>query len=67
MRLNLTKQELGDFIIMLLFDKAFDEEFLMNNENFQEFMKRLRSKGLQSIAFDAFFSVDPQLRAMYKK
>ena len=35
-RFNIEKQQLGDLIILLMFDKMFDEEFMNNNEKFNE-------------------------------
>lgn len=66
MRFNLVKRQLGDFIIMLLFDSAFDDEFLQDNELYRTLIDEMASKGLQSRAFKAFFKVDGQVRARYK-
>lgn len=66
MRLNLTKNQLGDFIIMLLFDSSFDDEFLQNNEKYRILIDDLSQKGLQSKVFKLFFDVDSQIRARYK-
>lgn len=65
-RLNITKKQLGDFIIMLFFDKFFDEELLQENEKFNEVFRKMESLGLKGYIFKRFFDVDPQIRSKYK-
>jgi hypothetical protein len=67
MRLNITKKQLGDFIILLLFDRAFDEEFISENEIFNDLMDKLENRGLQTLIFNKYFDVDAQLRGKYKQ
>lgn len=67
MRLNLTRQELGDFLIMILFDRSFDDSFIDHNENFTELMNQLIQRGLQTSVFEYYFEVDPQLRTLYNQ
>jgi len=64
MRLNLTKHQLGDFIIMLLFDLCFDDEFLKDHQAIRNIIER--TSGLQSRTFNSFFKVDGHIRAKYK-
>ncbi len=66
MRFNLTKKQLGDFIIMLLFDSLFDDEFLDNNEEYRDLVEWLSGKGAQSRIFKLFFKVDGTIRSRYK-
>ncbi len=66
MRLNLNKNQLGDLIIMLLFDSAFDDEFLEQNTHYRELIDELTQQGLQNRTFKRFFKVDGQIRARYK-
>lgn len=67
MRLNLTKKQLGDFLILVLFDRAFDEDFIKNNEVFDDLMTQLEKRGLQTVIFNKYFSVDAALRGKYKQ
>lgn len=65
-KLNITKEELGDFIIMVFFDKMFDDSFLKNNENFDELFQELAGMGLKGRIFDKYFDVDPKIRSRYR-
>mgnify|MGYP000423853844 CR=1 FL=1 len=65
-RFNIEKQQLGDLIILLMFDKMFDEEFMNNNEKFNELFDELKGLGLKGKLFDKYFSIDPQIRSKYK-
>jgi hypothetical protein len=65
-RLNITKKELGDFIIMLFFDKFFDEELLQENEKFNDFFHKMESLELKGYIFKKYFDVEPNIRSKYK-
>lgn len=62
-----SKDKLGDFIILLLFDKVFNEEFLSDNERFEEVFSQLDKLNLRSILFDKYFEIDSGLRTKYKR
>lgn len=66
-KLRLNKEKLGDFFILVLFDKLFDETFLVDNPKFNEVFETMEARGLKSIVFDNYFEVDPQLRSKYKQ
>lgn len=66
-RLRLTKKQLGDFVIMLFFDKLFDETLLEENEKFNEIFEKLETLGLKGFIFQKFFDVDPSIRSKYKQ
>jgi len=65
-RLNIKKQELGDLIVLLLFDKLFNKEFIEESELFNTLIEVLENKGMKSKLFQYYFDVDPSLRSKYK-
>jgi hypothetical protein len=66
-KLRLNKEKLGDFLILVLFDKLFDDTFLVDNPKFNEVFEKMESLGLKSIIFDNYFNVDPSLSSKYKQ
>lgn len=67
MRLNITRKELGDIILLLMFDKSFDEEFIEQNELFNEVFDALKNRGIDSLLFRTYFDINGNLRRMYRQ
>ena len=66
-RLTIPKEKFGDLIILLLFDKVFDEEFMVDNERFNAVFEKLKDKGIKSILFSEYFNLDSKIKNRYKK
>lgn len=66
-RLRVTKKQFGDVIILLLFDKFFDEDFLSQNEAFNDVFDKMERAGLKGKIFQKYFDVEPSIRSKYKQ
>jgi hypothetical protein len=66
-KLNITKEKLGDFLIMILFDKLFNKEFVNSSEAFNKLKQDLEDKGMKSKIFKSYFDIDIELRTKYRQ
>jgi len=66
-RLNVKKHKFGDIIILILFDKLFDQNYIEESPLFNELAETLNKKGMKSFLFQWYFSVDPNIRSRYKQ
>lgn len=66
-RINITKGKLGDLLVLLLFEKFKDENFIKESETFNELLDALKTKGLRAKLHEFFFDVNPNLRSRFKQ
>lgn len=64
-KFSIDKKQLGDLIILLMFDKMFDDEFMNDNEKFNELFEDLKGLGLKGKLFDKYFDIDMKVRSKY--
>ena len=65
-KLNIKKKKFGDIIVLILFDKLFDPDFVNESHLFNEIANKLDKKGFRSILFQYYFDVDSNIRSRYK-
>ena len=66
-RLNINKQQLGDIIVLILFDKLFNEDFIKSSALFNDIRDLMNKKGMKGKIFQMYFDIDPSLRSKYKQ
>jgi hypothetical protein len=69
MKLKLTGQEFGDFVVALLYDKMSNPEMILPPEiapEFSEFVDILERKGTRSIMLAYWLKMEPKSRIRYR-
>jgi hypothetical protein len=66
-KINLKPNEYPDIVIAYLFDKVLHhDEVATGNELFDEFMTKMKSRGITPLLRDYYLSMDPDKRRKYK-
>jgi predicted transcriptional regulator len=59
--------EFADIVISFLFDKMLHpKEIVPNNDDFNEFIEKIRGKGLKTLLMQYFLNMDSRTRVKYK-
>lgn len=69
-RFRIPKSQLEDLLIMMLFDRLFDESFMIQEteeSKFQHIFEAMSSAGFKSKLFSEYFKVDSFIRIRYKR
>ncbi len=66
-KINLKPDEYPDIVIAYLYDKVLHpEKVATGNKLFDEFMKKLTSRGASPLLRDYYLSMEPDMRRKYK-
>ena len=66
-KIRVEPNEFADIVISFLLDKMIHpEEVVPNNDDFNEFIEKIRGKGLKTLMMKYFLNMDSKTRVKYK-
>lgn len=66
-QINLTPEEFPDFVVAFIMDNFKNEELLRDNPLWAEYVKNLKSKGVEAHTIKYYLHMDSETRLKYKR
>lgn len=66
-KVNLEPEEFGDFVAIFLLDSIVNPEVLVGNDEYQEFIDKMKGRGMKSTLVKYYFAVPSSMRVKYKR